>query len=194
MRFYQEIILRKTPEISSYFIWSKLYTQLHLALVEQQNPDKAVNFGVSFPEYRYGEKGIGLGAKLRIFAQTETALQQLNLATWLERLMDYVQIESVKAVPNKVTAYSVYQRIRVKSSKERVARRRARKKDVSLEQALSELENFQARQTDLPFIQMNSLSTKQAYKLFIRKTVSDTVHQGSFTVYGLSKESTVPEF
>jgi len=33
MKVYQEITIIKTPEISPYFIWSKLYTQLHLALV-----------------------------------------------------------------------------------------------------------------------------------------------------------------
>src|SRR5690625_5385178 len=83
MRFYQEITLIKTPDISPYFVWSKLYTQVHLALVEQQNPDKTVSIGVSFPAYHYVENEDGgygtLGDKLRVFANSEQELERLNL-------------------------------------------------------------------------------------------------------------------
>lgn len=48
MKYYQEITIIKSPDISPYFIWSKLYTQLHLALVEVKNPDDSSNIGVSF--------------------------------------------------------------------------------------------------------------------------------------------------
>ena len=34
MKFYQEITLIDQAEISPYFIWTKLYTQLHIALAE----------------------------------------------------------------------------------------------------------------------------------------------------------------
>src|SRR5699024_6412398 len=101
-------------EITPYFIWSKLYTQLHLALVEQQNPDKKVNFGVSFPEYLYQEKNndkegskefASLGTKLRVFGPSQQELEQLNLSKWLERLTDYVHIKSIQPVPDEVDSY-----------------------------------------------------------------------------------------
>ena len=83
MHYYIELTLIKDSEISPYFIWSKLYTQLHLALVEMQDTNAQVPIGVSFPEYNVGEskgkKLMLLGSKLRIFAQDEATLTKLNL-------------------------------------------------------------------------------------------------------------------
>ena len=56
MQFYQEITLIDQAEISPYFIWSKLYTQLHIALAESKDIDNQVNIGVSFPQYIFEEK------------------------------------------------------------------------------------------------------------------------------------------
>ena len=50
MKFYQEITLIDQAEISPYFIWSKLYAQLHIALAEQKNIEDKVSIGVSFPQ------------------------------------------------------------------------------------------------------------------------------------------------
>src|SRR5690554_4787769 len=109
MKVYQEITIIKTPDISPYFIWSKLYTQLHLALVGQQNPDKTVDIGVSFPEYHCFEKDnktiTVLGDKLRVFANSQAVLEQLNLAHWFSRLADYVHTTSIKEVPSDVREY-----------------------------------------------------------------------------------------
>ena len=48
MKYYQELTLIAQAEVSLYFIWSKVYTQLHLALVAMPTQG---NVGVSFPEY-----------------------------------------------------------------------------------------------------------------------------------------------
>ena len=37
MNFYQEITLIPDAEISPYFLWSKVYTQLHIALADVKN-------------------------------------------------------------------------------------------------------------------------------------------------------------
>ncbi|HNN29956.1 MAG TPA: type I-F CRISPR-associated endoribonuclease Cas6/Csy4, partial [Agitococcus sp.] len=37
MKYYQELTLIAQAEVSLYVIWSKLYTQLHLAFVEQKD-------------------------------------------------------------------------------------------------------------------------------------------------------------
>lgn len=52
MHHYIELTLIKDSEISPYFIWSKLYTQLHLAFVEQKDANEQIPYGVSFPEYK----------------------------------------------------------------------------------------------------------------------------------------------
>ncbi|MFE1967123.1 type I-F CRISPR-associated endoribonuclease Cas6/Csy4, partial [Acinetobacter baumannii] len=52
MNWYQEITLIDQDEISLYFIWSKVYTQLHIAFAEHSNEQGRISFGVSFPQYR----------------------------------------------------------------------------------------------------------------------------------------------
>ncbi len=221
MRFYQEITLIKTPEISPYFIWGKLYMQLHLALVEQQNPDKTVNFGVSFPEYKYTKKEDGvfaiLGTKLRVFASNETELQQLNLAKWLERLTDYVHIKSIQPVPANVNRYLLVKRYRADTNLQRLTRRFMQReskrtgKEISFEEAsamqnqrfaktnnltLQQAEKHYAQPTvkDLPFIKLKSLSTEEEYSLLIEQVSVEQPCGGTFSTYGLSRKSTVPHW
>lgn len=90
MKFYQEITLIPDEEIAPYFLWSKVYTQLHIALADVKNTHGIDEIGVSFPQYRFEKQGnktwATLGVKLRVFAQSEEALNKLNLAKWLERL------------------------------------------------------------------------------------------------------------
>ena len=89
MKFYIELTVINSADISFSIAWSKLYTQLHLAFVEMQDTNAQVPIGVSFPEYNVGEskgkKLILLGSKLRIFAQDEATLTKLNLPKWLAR-------------------------------------------------------------------------------------------------------------
>lgn len=217
MRFYQEITLIKTPEISPYFIWSKLYTQLHLALVEQQNPDKTVDIGVSFPEYTYQEKEgkrlSSLGIKLRVFASSEQELQQLGLNKWLDRLIDYVHIKSTRPVPENITSFLLVKRYRAKTnlSLERTTRRLARRNNISIEQAktmqherfarehnvsLEEAEKHYLRPEtqSFPFIKVKSYSGDREFSLQIEQVESNKPQQGAFSTYGLSSTTTVPHW
>lgn len=52
MNYYQEITLIPQAEIPQHFILSKVYTQLHLALVDRQHQYGNLIIGISFPEYR----------------------------------------------------------------------------------------------------------------------------------------------
>ena len=49
MNFYQEITLIPDAEISPYFLWSKVYTQLHIALAHVKNQHGVDGIGISFP-------------------------------------------------------------------------------------------------------------------------------------------------
>jgi CRISPR-associated endonuclease Csy4 len=86
MNFYQELTLLPTDDIGHYFLWSKIYQQLHLALVELTG-GQGGSVGFSFPEYSANQPR--LGRKLRVFAPTEAQLTQCNVRKWLERLSDY---------------------------------------------------------------------------------------------------------
>ncbi|SDY01527.1 type I-F CRISPR-associated endoribonuclease Cas6/Csy4 [Acinetobacter kyonggiensis] len=195
MKYYQEITLIDQAEISSYFIWSKLYTQLHIALAEIKDTNNKVNIGVSFPQYRFNqEKGIGfLGEKLRLFAQNEADLKKLDLKKWLDRLTDYVHITSIREVPENINGYAIYKRKQVKTNAARLARHRVKRGDIGFDEALARYSNV-VTTTNLPFVQMKSLTSDQMFKLFIEKQNAEQSESQVFSTYGLSSESSVPEF
>jgi len=221
MTHYIEISLIDTKKFNIYELWSRLYTQVHLALVEQQNSDKTVNIGVSFPEYFYREEKnttfSGLGGKLRIFAQSKEELESVSLNTWLNRLTDYMDISSIQEVPSNgvyhiiVSNYvkpknlsSVTKRF-MKRESERLGRelsfseakqlqhqRFAEKNAVSLEEAEKHYKNPQV--LNFPYIKLKSLSNKNTFTLRIRqKQVAEKI-EGSFNTYGLSSTTTVPHW
>lgn len=196
MLYYQEITLIKQEEIAIYFIWSKLYTQLHLALVEFKNYNFKSNIGISFPEYCFNEeKGTGfLGTKLRLFADSEEELQKFGVMHWLERLNDYVHISSIREVPiHKITGYAIFSRKQVKTNANRLARHRVKRGDIDFDEAVRRYQNV-ITLSDLPFVQFKSLSNQHTFRLFIQKENKDCAEIGSFSSYGLSTDATIPEF
>ncbi len=205
MKFYQEITLMEQVEIPIYFLWSKVYTQLHIAFVEHIDEQKKIPFGVSFPQYHMNQhKKTGfLGEKIRIFAKTEHELQQLNLAKWLERLTDYVHITSPREIPQaKVTGYAHYYRINPKMSLEERIIHQAQRRNISVDEVKQYFltSGFVEQATAEPYIQLKSLSAKReqnidrAYRLYIGKSPADEAKNGKFGTYGLSRVTTVPEF
>jgi CRISPR-associated endonuclease Csy4 len=199
MKFYQEITLIDQAEISTYFIWSKLYTQLHLAFAEQKDTNEKVNIGVSIPKYVFEQKTqdskarIHLGDKLRIFARSHADLEKLDIRKWLERFTDYVHLTSIREVPQDVKSYAIYKRKQVKTNAQRLARHRAKRGDISFDEALARYSQV-VTTTDLPYIQMKSLNSNQPFKLFIEKKTAEKSETQVFSTYGLSSESSVPEF
>ncbi|MFU9047994.1 type I-F CRISPR-associated endoribonuclease Cas6/Csy4 [Acinetobacter tibetensis] len=197
MKYYQEITLIDQAEISSYFIWSKLYTQLHIALAEIKDTNNKVNIGVSFPQYLFEKNDknskVNLGKKLRIFAQNEADLKKLDLKKWLDRLADYVHITSIREVPEHIKGYAIYKRKQVKTNAERLARHRVKRGDIGFDEALARYSNV-VTTTDLPFVQMKSLTSDQMFKLFIEKKNAEQSESQVFSTYGLSSQSSVPEF
>ena len=197
MKYYQEITLIDQAEISSYFIWSKLYTQLHIALAEIKDTNNKVNIGVSFPQYLFEKNDknskVNLGTKLRIFAQNEADLKKLDLKKWLDRLTDYVHITSIREVPENIKSYAIYKRKQVKTNAERLARHRVKRGDIGFDEALARYGNV-VTTTDLPFVQMKSLTSDQMFKLFIEKKNAEQSESQVFSTYGLSSQSSVPEF
>ncbi len=196
MKYYQELTLLPQTEVGVYVIWPKLYTQLHLALVETKNGNTDLPVGVSFPQYKLGRNNASgfIGNKLRIFAPDEATLTKLNLAKRLNRLNDYVHITQTRAVPENIKLHHCYSRLQAKSNINRLARRKASREDISLEQALMALEGFKERKLHQPFINLGSLSGGERFQLFIdRKEFSQPVF-GAFNSYGLSAIATVPDF
>jgi CRISPR-associated endonuclease Csy4 len=188
MKYYIEIRLIDEIEIGLDFLWQKLYTQIHLALVEQGEG----HVGVSFP--KYGDSMFPLGDTLRLFAESEEALAALNIKKWLARLIDYLEIMPIQKVPDTVSGYALFTRKQVKTGKERQARRYAKRHNISYEEALKKYSVMEEKVSTLPFVMMQSLSSGQEMKLFIQKSAVETQTEGEFNSYGLSLNASVPCF
>ena len=192
MQFYLDITILPDAEANIGFIWQKVYQQLHLALVEQKTVDGNSTIAISFPEY--GNKAFPLGSKLRLFATSQEQLQQLDLAKWLNRLTDYTHRTSIKEVPLSVEQYARFKRVQFDTNPERLARRRAKRKSEPLETALAYYADFEDKQSKLPFVNIQSLSKDQRFRLFIEQEIVAQAECGEFSCYGLSKTATVPWF
>ena len=200
MNYYIEVTLMENDQFSPYELWSQLYPQLHLALVEAKNADNKVSIGFSFPQYRFHQdKGVGfLGTKLRLFAESEADLKKLDIRRWLERLEDYVHVTSIREVPNDIKNYAIYKRKQVKTNAQRLARHRVKRGDIGFDEALARYSNV-VTTTNMPYIEMKSLSTsdqqsEKRFKLFIEKQSAEKSETQVFSTYGLSSVSSVPEF
>lgn len=197
MNYYQEITLLPDPEISLYFIWTNLFQQVHIALVDNKVADNQSMIAVGFPEY--GKARFPLGNKLRLFAKEKHQLESLDINKWLERLQDYVHIKGVKAVPGEV-GYVSFSRKHIKTPQrielemENKAERWSKKSGKALVDCLAELEKTKPRpKSPYPFIFLHSQKTKQRspkssskFPLFIQMQALDTRQAGVFDCYGLS--------
>lgn len=194
MRFYLEITLLPNPEVGINFLWSKVFQQIHLGLVEAKDDQGRIPIGVSFPEYITGEKYSLLGSKLRLLANDEVTLNRFNASQWLSRLSDYVHCTGIRPVPEKLAGYAIYQRQQPKTSSERLARRYAKRHNVDYDTALERYSAMTHKTIATPFIRLKSLSGDQEFCLWIKKTVVAELSGSVFSSYGLSAESSVPEF
>ena len=198
MRYYQEITLLPSQDISLSFLWRKVFNQIHIGLVEMKDEENHSPIGVSFPEYlspsdaiKYNKK-MGIGKKLRVFAEDIALLESMNIQKLLNRFLDYVHITGIRPVPDKVKGYAVYRRVHAIKSVPQKARRFAKRNSVSYEEAEARFQS--PGKIVLPFIPMKSVSNSNSFFLFINRDERNQSTNGSFGLYGLSAETTVPEF
>lgn len=194
---FQEITIISDPEIAPYFIWSKLFNQLHIALADVKNKHNIDSIGVSFPDYYYDKNGKSskLGLKLRIFAPSQNDLETLNLNSWLAKLTDYVHIKGIKEVGDKATGYVSVHRYRFKPV-DIQAESLANKLNVSYKDAMVTV-NKRAPEKPVPYIQMRSQTNHSNYSLRILQQPRDKPKAGSFNTYGMNGMSdhvTVPHW
>jgi len=192
MKYYMDINLLPTIEVNLGFLWKKVYQQVHLALVEQKNDKGEVDFALSFP--KYNDKVFPLGDTLRIFSISKDDFTALNLDKWLNNLSDYCLLSKLNETPTGINEYAIFKRKQFKSNKERLARRRAKRKSISYEEALAHYDDFSEASTKLPFINIKSLSSDNEIKVFILQENLINEVKGSFNTFGLSKTATVPLF
>ncbi|VEB99757.1 CRISPR-associated protein Cas6/Csy4, subtype I-F/YPEST [Cedecea lapagei] len=184
MDSYQDIRVLPDPEFKSTMLLSALFAKLHRALAAREKGD----IGVSFPEHKKTP-----GDVLRLHGE-RGALESLEATCWRAGLNDYCASSGVQAVP-EVKGWRCVSRVQVKSSADRLLRRSVRKGWITEEEAQQRILNQQDQSSGLPFIQMKSLSSKQAFRLFILhgELLSSPI-RGEFSRYGLSTEASIPWF
>ena len=206
MKHYIDITLLSDEDISLGFVWQKLYKQIHILLAENKVAEHDSAIGVSFP--KYGDKAFPLGDKLRLFAETEKELIDLELDKWLVRVSDYIHIKSIKPVPSDVSEFVCFKRKQFKSPAkmrkdiDKRAKSIADKNNLKFsdvkEKLLSSIDKMEDDYT-LPFINLESLSSSNSdkpsdakrFKLFLELSKSKPpVKNNFFTCYGLSRRST----
>ncbi len=192
MIFYQEIILKPQLEIPPYFLLSNVFQQIHLALVENKVDEHSSAIGVSFPDYDSGQ--YLLGCKLRLFAPEKSLLEKLQCEKWLSRLRDYSKCGGIDPVLKKVMGHACFGQTKPKGSKEKLARRRAKRKGETFEQALAQYGSYGEKRCRLPYINTVSQSNGHPFRLFIEKLEKEHPKAGLFSCYGLSRNTTVPLF
>ncbi len=189
---YQELTLLPDATINLNHLWSKVYTQIHLALASQMADGAKGSIGVSFPQYETG-KDMTLGNKLRLFAETEDALDSLEIRKWLRAYREYVHIRDIHSVPVDIDGYAVFRRHRQDNNATRDARRYVKRHGVSFEEA-KRLYPEEIRFKDYPFIRINSETNHNKFCLVIEKIHQNGKIVEGFGSYGLDNHSTVPEF
>lgn len=187
MDYYLEIRLLPDPEFSAAMLMGALYSKLHRALATLRSK----SIGVSFPEY--SRKPKKLGSVLRIHGD-ENALRHLQEMDWLKGMRDHTQIFAIQPVPSSAK-HMVVQRRQFKTNAERLRRRRMKRKSETPEQAALAIPDSVERKPNLPFLVLRSLSTGQAFHLFIDQgPLRHERVDGQFNCYGLSQQATVPSF
>jgi CRISPR-associated endonuclease Csy4 len=189
MKYYIDIKIISDDEINLGFLWKKVYQQIHLALVEAKNEKIAL----SFPNY--GSKIFPMGNILRIFAQTQEEIEALSLKKWLDKLKDYTVIGNI-SMTSTVHKYVQFRRQQFKFHKDiiRRAEHQAKRRNISLEEALKHFEGYKEKENKLPYLMYKSLSSNQEIRLFIEKKEFNSKQDGDFNTFGLSKTATVPWF
>jgi len=192
MNYFQDITLLPDAEITTYFLWHKVFQQIHLALAKIKNTNNPSLIGVDFPGYAVVKNS--LGETLRLISKNKDLLKQMQCEKWLAPLKDYVHIRSIRPVPERVSGYACFKNVKPKSNKEKLARRRAKRKGESFQVALAHYDDFEEQQSKLPYINMISQTNKHHFRLFIEKQEMKEPQAGRFSCYGLSNQTTVPIF
>lgn len=189
MDHYIDIRLRADPDFPPAMLMGALYARLHRALFELEADD----IGVSFPDYRTGVKARTPGARLRIHGEKDR-LEALMARAWLTGLRELVECSDVTPVPAGAS-HRIVKRRQFNTGSPSRARRYARRHDVSETEAQQLMNAPAQRRIELPFVQISSRSTGERFALFIEHgPLQSQPASGRFTLYGLSRNATIPWF
>jgi CRISPR-associated endonuclease Csy4 len=189
MDYYIDLSILRDPEFPPDFLRNALMAKLHRALSGKARND----IGLSFPGYRVDLAKPTLGDVLRLHGNRE-ALEALQASDWLRGMHDHINATSLAKAPT-AEKFRRVSRVQAKSSPERLRRRRMKRAGISYDEAVQAIPDSAAETLRLPYFELRSTSTGQAFRLFVRQesNLREPV-EGTFSPYGLSATATVPAF
>lgn len=168
-----------------------------LALILQwlhpQLPNYQGEVGIAFPGYI---RNRSLGSRLRLFASEQT-LARIRQSGIEEGINDYALIGKIKEIPAGVKEHVCYTRQRQKGLSDlRRAKKRLATQGLSNEEVERRLANKarKALAKPAPYLYLQSQSTGQRMTLAIERKTQSEACAGQFGSYGLSNQTTVPDF
>lgn len=184
MDFYLDIQVEPDIEVTASALMNNLFAKFHRAMAQTCNGLIAV----SFPKH-----GHLLGDVLRLHGSKQ-ALDQLMLQTWLKGLRDYTKVGEILPVPKEVKGYRCVSRIQ-KKSPQNLRKRSIAKGWLTEEEALHKIPESKQPQLTLPYLQLQSLSSKSVMRIFIKHSdITQQAVEGEYSSYGLSRQATIPWF
>ena len=187
MSHYLDIHLLPDPDLPAHVLLSALYAKLHRALVDLQTGE----IGITFPAYQSSPPS--LGDRLRLVGPA-SALDELISSSRLGGMRDHLRREPVAVVP-ATAEHRRLCRLQAKGNPARLRRRQMKRHGLTEEEALARVPDTAVELLRLPFLQVRSASTGQAFRLFLKLGAPQPeVSEGRFNAHGLSSSRTVPWF
>ena len=183
MDHYIDIRLHANADMSVKELMATLFYKVHVWLA-RQGPG---HIGLSFPE---ADKTPG--PLLRVHGN-EPDLMLFAMGDWRRTLLLWISQSPVQAVPTHTRHHSVT-RVQRKSANN-MRQRAMRRHGITLEQAVQRIPDTAVEPLNLPYLDIQSASTGQRVRFFIRQQVTEDAVPGGFSAYGMSQAgSTVPCF
>ncbi|MGK7345344.1 MAG: type I-F CRISPR-associated endoribonuclease Cas6/Csy4 [Candidatus Nitrospinota bacterium M3_3B_026] len=187
MDHYIEIAILPDPEFTTPALMGVLFGKLHKALTNGMGG----KVGISFPDM--DQEKPSLGSQLRLHGEADD-LNRLMATGWLANMQDHIKVDKMSKIPSNAR-HRVVRRVQAKSSPERLRRRMVKRKGVSETEARQAIPDNSAKWLNLPFLNIRSKSTGQAFRLFIEHgPIQSHPVSGEFSRYGLSSTITIPWF
>ena len=187
MLHYIDFRVLPDPESAEHQLMATLFARLHVELAQVNSQQIAV----SFPGYKL--KPLTTGSCLRLIGPAPE-LNRLMEHDWLKALRDHLHLSAIAPVPQHAL-HRTLRRVQAKSSPERLRRRLMRRHDITYDEALTRIPDSCAEKLALPFLMLNSSSTKQRFPLFLQLgPTTIEARSGTFNSYGLSSTATTPWF
>ena len=116
MECFMDIELRRDPEFAAHLLLGALFDKFHRALAT----NNSAGIAVCFPDYQ--TRPPSLGTRMRLLG-SRPALHALMTTNWLSGIREHVRCGELGQVPADAP-HRTLRRVQVKSSPERLRRRR----------------------------------------------------------------------